>query len=154
MTAWKRIPFWMSLLLFGAGCTCCPIGAIGSSPDLTPDDLVGTWASDQSPTITLNADGTFTAEHLNGCNTEEGSIDGGFGGDVVDPSVDFSLSGTWTLDGPERLNPYQNLRLGEDGQLGLRGYVWQAKADQIVFPLGDLDDYRFCYLARQPEKPR
>lgn len=43
----------MSLQLFGAACTCCPVGAIGSSPDLTPP------ASDQGPTLTLNTDGTF-----------------------------------------------------------------------------------------------
>src|SRR5690348_12447827 len=122
MAAWKRIAFWLSLLLVGAGCTCCPIGAIGPSPDLAAGDLVGTWTSELGPTITLNADGTFTAAHLNGCNTEDGSISGA-GSDDAD--VEFGLSGTWTLDGPQRLNPYQNLRLGEDGRLGLRGYLWQ-----------------------------
>ncbi len=129
----------MSVLLFATGCTCCPIGAIGPSPDLMADDLVGTWTSEKGPTITLNADGTFTAADLHGCDDERGSVAG------IDGS---ELSGTWTLDGPERLNPYQNLRLGEDGKQGLSGYVWQAKEDQIIFPLGDLDEYHFCYLER------
>ncbi|NUR74165.1 MAG: hypothetical protein HOU81_25430 [Hamadaea sp.] len=136
MTA--SIARWAALLTFLGGCACCCGNwpPIGPSPDIEPADIVGVWASDEGARLTLNADMTFKTENLEACERPDSlgvDSDGG--------------TGTWTLDGPHRLDPYQDLTL-KYAPYDEAIESWRAADDEIVFLYGDTDNGEICFFER------
>jgi len=132
---------WLAVLLVLVGCSCCPCCSvpIGPSPGLTNGDLPGTYAGPGGGTITLRADGTFTATGLTPVECRDPydtSAEGPAGGD-----------GQWTLHKPETLNPYQDLDLDftalREGWSG-----WLASRNEIAYFIGDPDEGRLCRFTR------
>jgi len=133
MVHFRRVAPLLSVLLLVAGC-----GSIGPSPDLKEADLVGAWASKSGGTITLNADGTFSADRLRAC------VEGKFRETSVGPDAG---SGTWTLLEPERLNPYQDVKL-DFGPGGGEWPHWKADEESLRYTIGDPDAVDFCVFRR------
>ncbi|MFE9694776.1 hypothetical protein [Micromonospora sp. NPDC005806] len=127
----------VGLLLVG-GCTS-GCGPVGPSPHLTQEELAGTWANDQGATLEVNSDGTFTAAALRTCATKDEPLD-------FEPD---SGQGTWELEAPETLSPYQtvNLRFGPPEKFAWDD--WQADDDEIFFFIGDPDSNDRCTFRRK-----
>ncbi|MBV1851645.1 hypothetical protein [Catellatospora tritici] len=138
----RTLAAWTALLVFTGGCACCcgSIGPIGFAPDLKAGDIVDIWNGERGARLILHSDGTFEADHLDGCADNESSR-------FHEHTMDTPDSGTgrWTLGPPERLNPYQVLRLEFDSGTETE---WGAGDDEIVVVLGDPDIADVCFFER------
>jgi len=133
----RRIAQVLSVLVLTAGCAC-GCGPVGPSPDLTSGDLVGAWANDRGGTITLNADGTFSADRLRACIEEPSAHD------TAGPGAG---RGSWVLHEPETMNPYQDVELVFDTHSGDRPR-WKADGKTLRYVIGDPDAGDACVFRR------
>jgi hypothetical protein len=117
-------------LLFVSGCAC-GCGPLGPSPDLTQEDLAGAWVNDQGATLRLDSEGTFTAVGLRACATKD------------------SGQGTWELEAPETLSPYQTVNLSFGPPEKFAWDDWQADDEEIFFFIGDPDSNDRCTFRRK-----
>ncbi|MDG4790075.1 hypothetical protein O7626_29845 [Micromonospora sp. WMMD1102] len=128
-----------SLLVLG-GCACA-CGPIGPAPDLSQEDLAGTWVNARGATLEPDADGTFTATVLHVCAERDeppeqrAEPDGG--------------RGTWELEAPETLVPYQTMNLSFGPPERFAWSDWQAADDEVFFYIGDPDTNDRCKFRRQ-----
>ncbi|MDI1462006.1 hypothetical protein QEZ54_13610 [Catellatospora sp. KI3] len=133
---------WTALLIFTGGCACCcgSIGPIGFAPDVKAGDVADIWNGERGARLFLHSDGTFEADHLDGCEDNESSRTHDHHMPVPD-----SGTGRWTLGPPEWMTPYQDLELDFDS--GAEG-DFQIDEDEIVIVLGDPDIADVCFFQR------
>lgn len=128
---------WFAVLILAGGCTCCCgdiIPPLGPSPDLSRNDIVGTWRSDGGAQATFRADGTVTVDGLDKC--------------YVSVRVTDTREAAWFLHEGSFMSPAQKLELvwtapkhGTDD--------WLADSDHVFFgPIGDPDGMDYCYFKK------
>jgi len=88
-------------------------------------------------TPTLCACG-FQADALQTCVDSDGDH----------PSGTSAGTGTWTLGGPETLDPYQDLEL-RYAPYGEHLQSWRAQDDKIVYEFSDTDSGGVCFFERE-----